>query len=210
MAPLDSDLKYRALVVIGMPKKVNDYIPWAFAKHDKMKANPRFAALLPKLATFETDTKNLRDAQNGCTSKPPTVSTETRNYYWRLSKTDIRILKVNVQEMADLDPRNASVIITDAGFEVKQVAIRHKQKNMAVDGAEEGEVKLIAAGRGPHNWRVSYDQENWTVLLASKTSLKISKGNTPGEVLYFQNSLLVDESKSPEWSPSIRVVVKKH
>ncbi len=210
MPPLDSELSYRAAVVIGMPPKVNEYITWAFAKHDKMKNCSRFAALLSKLATFETDTENLRDAQNGWAQKPRTVSTETRNKYWEISKGDIRILAGNVQEMADLDPANATLIITDAGFEVKHVSIPKPKKNTSKDGAEEGEVILIGNWKGAHNWRMSKDQESWSNLLASKTRVTKSKGHTPGDVIYFQNSKLVDLDKEPEWSPSIRVVIKKH
>jgi hypothetical protein len=207
---LDPSLNYRSVVVIGMPKKINDYIPWAIALHDKMVANPRYTSLATKLATFKTDNGKVSDAQVGCTAKPRTVTTPTRNAYWENSKADVRILAGNVQEMADLDPDNATLIITDAGFIVKHVTTRQKNKNSAVDGPEEGEVILIGAGRGPHNWRVSKDQINWTILLASKTGLKNSKGHTPDEVLYFQNSLLVDEDKSPVWSESVRIRIKKH
>jgi hypothetical protein len=210
MCPLDSDLDYRAVVVIAMPDKVNDYIPWAFAKYDKMNGNTRYSSLAAKLLTFDADNKKLRDAQTGCTSKPRTVTTETRNNCWNISKADIRILAGNVQEMADLDTENAVLIITDAGFEVKHVPIPQKKKNTAVDGPEEGEVILTGEGRGPHNWRVSKDQENWTILLASKTGTKKSKGHTPDDVLYFQNSLLVNEDEDPIWSPSVRIRVKKH
>lgn len=210
MPPLNSDLNYRNVVVIGMPKKINDYLPWAVAKHDKIAANPRFVALAAKLLTFKTDNGNLNDAQIGCTAKPRTVTTTSRNNLWEISKADIRIIAGNVQEMADLDTANASVIITDAGFEVKQVPTQQKHKNTAVDGAEEGEVILMGEGRGPHNWRVSKDQITWIMLLASKTGSKISKGHTPDDVLYFQNSLLVDEDKSPVWSESVRIRVKKH
>ena len=181
MSPLNSDLNYRAVVVIGMPTKVNEYIPWATAKHDKMKSNTRYDSLAAKLVTFEEDNKKLRDAQTGCTSKPRTVSTETRNNYWNTSQGDVRILAGNVQEMADLDPANATIIITDAGFGVKHVPIKQKQKNTAVDGPEVGEVILTGEGRGPHNWRVSKDQETWTILLASKTATKKSKGHTPDD-----------------------------
>ncbi len=210
MSPLDSELSYRAVVVIGMPSKINEYLPWAIAKHDKMAANSRYDSLAAKLLTLKTDNTNLSDAQIGCTQKPRTVTTETRNKCWELSKGDIRILAGNVQEMADLDPANATLIITDAGFGVKHVSIPKPKKNTASDGAEEGEVILIGNWQGTHNWRISKDQESWANLLASKTRMKISSGHTPGEVIYFQNSKVVGIGKEPVWSPSIRVVIKKH
>jgi hypothetical protein len=210
MTPLDSDLNYRAAVVVGAPRKINDYIPWADAKQVKMKANPRFVSLEAKLDKFAEDNQNLRTAQAGCTSKPRTVTTETRDNYWNISKKDIKILAGNVQEMADLDPDNAVLIITDAGFEVKHVSIPKKKKNIAYDGPEEGEVILVGQWRGAHNWRVSKDQETWTILLASKTANKKSKGHTPDDVLYFQNSKLVGVDEDPVWSSSIRIRVKKH
>jgi hypothetical protein len=210
MSPLDPNLSYRAVVVIGMPSKINDYIPWALAKHDKMAANPRFVALAAKLLTFENDNKKLQDAQVGCTAKPRTVTTETRDNCWKISKGDIRILAGNVQEMADLDPDNATLIITDAGFDVKHVPTPKPKKNTGYDGPEEGEVILIGNWQGPHNWRVSKDQQTWANLLASKTRITKSKNNTPGDVLYFQNSKLTGLDEEPVWSASIRVVIKKH
>ena len=210
MSPLDSELHYRAVVVIGMPSKINDYIAWAVAKHDKMAANSRFTSLAAKLLTFKDDNSNLSGAQIGCTQKPRTVTTETRNNYWNLSKADIRILAGNVQEMADLDTENATLIITDAGFGVKQVPIPHPKKNTYFDGPQEGEVILVGNWKGPLNWRKSKDQENWDYLMASKLRTTTSKGHTPGEVWYFQNSKLVGMNEEPVWSTSIRAVIKKH
>jgi hypothetical protein len=210
MPPLDSELSYRAVVVIGMPLKINEYIPWAIAKHDKMAANSRYTALAAKLLAFKENNSKLSDAQIGCTSKPRTVSTPTRNNLWKISQGDVRILASNVQEMADLDTENATVIITDAGFGVKHLSIPKPKKNTGYDGPEEGEVILVGNWQGPHNWRISKDQVSWDNLLAGKTRAYKSKGHTPGEVLYFQNSKVVGVDKEPVWSPIIRVVIKKH
>jgi hypothetical protein len=137
-------------------------------------------------------------------------NSESRNNYWSSCKANIRILASNVREMADLDTDNATVIITDAGFGVKHVPLPKQKKNTASDGPEEGEVILVGNWKGPHNWRVSKDQVVWDNLLAGKTRAYKSKGHTPGEVIYFQNSKVVGVDKEPVWSPSIRVVIKKH
>jgi hypothetical protein len=208
MSGSEQKLQKRAVVVIHQPSKVNDFITWSEAKHDKIKANARFTALGPKLDTLKTDNDALKVSQKGCTNKPRTVTKIQRDKDWSKCKIDIKIIAGSVQEMADLDPENAEVIISEAGFDVKHVKTPTRLKNCAYDGADPGEVFLIGEGRGPRNWRWSQDEKNWNYLPASKTTMTRSRGHNQGEVYFFQNGDVVGLDEEITWSPSIRIRIR--
>ena len=208
MSPLDPMPGYRAIVVMNMPKKVNDFITYSVSKHDTMAANPRYASLAAKLTTLETDNTQLKKSQTGYKSVPPTVSRAVRDTDFSKCRVDVKVLAGSVQEMADSDPVNAEAIITEASFGVKKIPIPQKQKNEVMDGPESGSVIILSEGKGAHNYRQSTDGVTWTNLTGSKNSRKIVRGLTVAKLYYFQTSLALIDGEEGEWSQTLSIVVR--
>lgn len=87
-------------------------------------------------------------------------------------------------------------------------AIQGKQQNTVVDGVKEGTVDLIAEGSGPHEWRKSTDEKEWTPLPASRTSKTTAKDLKSGELYSFQNRMMLTNDEKTEWSQSVKIRVR--
>jgi hypothetical protein len=208
MSPLDAFPGYRAVVVLNMPKSVDPFIIYAGGKYNTMSANNRYAPFSTDLATLNTDTLELNKAQTGFKSSPPSKSKAERNTLFSKSKKDIRTVAGKVQKMADDDPANAEAIITEAGFGVKKIPIRQKQKSCVTDGPESGAVYVFGEGRGAHNVRMSPDGVIWTILLASKGNRKLVAGLTAGKTYYFQTSAVLVDGAEGLWSQTMSILVR--
>jgi len=203
----ENELNYRAVVVIGAPKKINDKIIWGKALHDTIHANTRYTSMASKLTALDTDNTALADAQSGFSAKPRTVSKAVRDKAVKTQKTDVTGIASAVQIMADADPTNAETIITEAGFGVKKIAKRGKQQNIVVQGEVSGSVYIYGAGRGAHNFRISLDGEIWIILLGSKDSRKYHDGLKPGTLYYFQTAKAQKDGLESAWSQTMSLMV---
>ncbi len=203
----ESELSYRAVVVVGAPRKLNDRIIWAKGIHDTMHGNARYTSMTSKLTTLDTDTTALETAQAGFSAKPRTVSKAERDKDDKTVKTDITGIVAGVQALADADPANAAAIITEAGFKVKKISKRGKQQNCVVQGENSGSVYIYGAGKGPHNFRISMDGETWVNLLGSKDSRKYHDGIKPGTLCYFQTAKALKDGMEGVWSQTMSIIV---
>jgi hypothetical protein len=208
MSPIIQSIFKIITLVYNWPRKINDLIPYAKAKYNKMTGNPRYAALAAKLTELKDAIKALEDEQALCTAKPPQGNIDTRDTYAETVKRIIRDLGGSVQAMANADLPNAETIITDANFDVKGSGGGHPLTNTIEDGPVSGSVTVTAAGKGPHLWRTSYDNVSFTIRTGSKKSTINLYGLTLKETIYVQNGKVTDDGSEPSWSQSVYIVVR--
>ncbi len=202
--------------VIIKTVKVAMKIPAAFGKlmillkaiYSSMSANARYIGSAAKLVIFKDEIKTLDETQTGYKSKPQTKTKAERD------AARVKVIKTawslaaDVQALADEDVENAPAIIEGAGMSVSKHTSRGKQQNDAENGTEEGSVILTAEGKGGHEWRMSKDDETWTLIEYSNTSKTTVKGLTSGQIYFFQNLQVFTKGRKGEWSQSIKIRVK--
>lgn len=195
-------------VALNFPRIVAVFIVYAKAIYLAMFDNPIFTASAVKVANLIADIIALEIAEAGFKRKKPTHTISERNRALEKVKADLRSLRNHVQELADADPVNAESIIESAGMSSKAQAIHGKQQNTAKDGVESGSVELRAEGAGPHNWRISTDGIEWTLLSSSRRARKTVKDLKPGIIYYFQNQRMLPNDAESEWSQSVKIMVR--
>ncbi len=208
MTPYPLTITNKVLIALKPPQSVPLYIIFCRAIHDTMKNDARFAALLPKLAIFETNINTLADIELASKVRPPTSTIAERNAAKVVVKSDLDELALDVQLLANAEPTNAEVIIKAAGMNIKKSSIRPKQGYSAKDGPESGTVILTAAGAGGHAWRMSTDGISWTNLEPTSGGETLVTGLTPGHEYYFQSRRILSKGKKEEWSQIIKFRVK--
>ena len=194
-------------VVLNFPTVIAIFIVYAKAIYVAMFENPDFTASAAKVTKLNTNIALLDAAETGCKTSPPTKTVEERNAALEKVKANLRSLRNDVQEAADADPANAEAIIASAAMSAMFRGHHGKQQNTANDGVEQGSVDLTAEGAGAHEWRISTDQINWTLLPACLTAKTTVTGLTPGTVYYFQNRRMLPNNQKSEWSQSVKIRV---
>jgi hypothetical protein len=173
-----------------------------------MDEDDRFAALSGKLDAFLEKINKLAGNETASKVKSPACTIAERD----ASKVEVKValdeLVLDVQLMANADPKNAVTIINAAGMNVKKSSFRPKQGYSAKDGTESGEVILTAPGNGPRAWRRSTDGVNWFNLDPTSGSETVAKGMTPGLEYSFQTRRILTKGKQEEWSQSIKIRVR--
>jgi len=198
----------QVIVVLNFPKVISNFIVYAKAIVMAMEGNPRFTALAAKVTKLKTDITALDVAETAFSTVPPTITIEDRDKALKLVKADLRSLRSDVQNIADADIENAPAIVASAGMSIKRDSTHKAPKNTAVDGSEEGSVNLKGEGAGPHDWRMSTDEKNWTLLPGSRTSTTSVSGLTAGTVYYFQNRRMLPHDVKTDWTPSVKFRVR--
>ncbi|HZK94500.1 MAG TPA: hypothetical protein VFC67_09855 [Prolixibacteraceae bacterium] len=198
----------QATAVLNIPKAVRDCILFAQKVGRMMGVSPYFPASSALIAKLVADTIILDDLETVCVTTPLTTNTKARDAARIVVENDLRDLRLDVQKVANADPLNAEIIITSAGMSVKMPGNRGKQQNEAVDGVEEGTIDLIAEGAGPHEWRISTDEKEWTKLDSSRTSTTVVRGLTPGVLYSVQNRMMLTNNEKTEWSQSVKIRVR--
>lgn len=201
-------LMKQAIVALNFPTVISNFIVYAKAILSAMTNNPHFADSAAKVNKLADDIKVLDAAETACNIKPPTGSVETRNTALEAVKADIRSLRNDVQETADKDPDHSMAIITSANMSVKKPASHRKQQNTAEDGAAEGSVDLTAEGAGPHEWRMSTDEKDWTPLPASLTAKTTVTDLNYGTIYSFQNRRMLTNNEKSLWSQSVKIRIR--
>ena len=194
-------------VVLNFPTVIAVFIVYAKAIYMAMFENPNFTASAAKITKLNTDIIALDAAETGCKTSPPIKTVEERNAALEKVKADLRSLRNDVQEAADDDPANAEAIIASSGMSAKFRGHHGKQQNTANNGVEQGSVDLIAEGAGAHEWRISIDEINWTLLPSSWTTKTTVTNLTPGTVYYFQNRRMLPNNQKSEWCQSVKIRV---
>ena len=196
------------MVALNLPTVVSSFIIKAKAIHKAMLSSLYFKSSADKLALLGTHIDALVAAETGCSTTPPTVSTEERDAWYEKTKAMLRKLRSDVQDAADADPANALVIIASAAMDAKKENTRSRQQNYVVDGIESGSVNLFAEGKGAHEWRMSTDGKIWVTLPATLTAKTIVGGLTVGVEYYFQNRQILPGQQRGEWCDSVKLLVR--
>jgi len=194
----------RIIVVLNFPKVISNFIVYAKAIAKAMDGNPRFTAQAVKVTKLKNDITALDVAETAFSTVPPTITIEERDQALKLVKADLRSLCRDVQSIADADIENAPAIVASAGMSIKRDSTHKTPKNTAADGAEEGSVDLKGEGAGPHDWRMSTDDKNWTLLSGIRGSRTTVFGLTSGTVYYFQNRRMLPHDVKTDWTPSVK------
>ena len=197
----------RIIASMNLPLKNYDLLIFGKAVFKAMSGNTNFTTSAAKVTTLGTDVAALDAAITACQTKPPTSSVDARNVILEMVKADLRALRNDVQTVADANPSKAESIITSAAMSIKKPTNHSKQQNKAVNGAEEGSVKLTAEGPGPHEWRDSTDGITWKLLPSSASSKTIVRNLVSGTVYYFQNRRILPRGVETEWSQSVKIRV---
>jgi hypothetical protein len=208
MPTLENLTGYVILLVMNMPRSIDEFLTYSKGKHDTIKKNPRFASLSAEVDALNDANENLGNSQKGFCAKPRTVSRATRDADNKIARTCVRILANKIQTMATADPANAEKIITDAGFDIKKIVAKQKQKSSVVDGPVSGSVIIYGEGQGSHNFRISEDGITWTVLVGSTNIRKIVRGLTVGKTYYFQWGKTLKDGEEGQWSQTLSIVVR--
>jgi len=204
----ENTLNKQATAVLNLPDAINDFIIFAQKVGRMMDASPYFSASSPLIAKLVADTKTLDDLEIVCVAFPLPTNTKARDAARVVVENDLRGLRLDVQKVANADPLNAETIITSAGMSVKMINNRGKQQNTATNGIETGTVNLTAEGRGPHNWRYSTDEKEWTYLPGNRTSKLTATGFTPGVLYSYQNQMALTNDQKTEWSQSVKLRIR--
>jgi len=196
------------LVALNLPNPVSNLIIKAKSIEKAMTGNAYFTGSATRLTALGKSIDDLVKSETGFNTTPPSVSKETRDTHKMAVKSDLRNLRNDVQEAVDANPAAALEIIASASMDAKRKSHREKRQNDAVNGDEEGSVWLTAEGNGPHEWRKSMDEKEWTLLPPTRTSQTMVEDLTPGAVYYFQNRPILSGKLSAEWSQTIKLRIR--
>jgi hypothetical protein len=204
----EKTLNRQVTAALNLPDAINDFIICAQKVGRMMGISPYFSASSSLIAKLVANTIKLDDLETVCATTPLTTNTKARDAARVVVENDLRDLRLDVQKVANADPLNAEIIITSAGMSVKRTNNRGKQQNTATNGIETGTVNLTAEGSGPHNWRYSTDEIEWTYLPGNRTSKLSAAGFTPGVVYSFQNQMALANDQKTEWSQSVKLRIR--
>ena len=204
----EKTLNRQVTAALNLPDAINDFIICAQKVSRMMGVSPYFPASAVLIAKLVAHIILLDDLQTLCATSPLTTNTKARDAARVVVENDLRDLRLDVQKVANADPLNAETIITSAGMSVKMTNDRGKQQNTATNGIETGTVNLTAEGSGPHNWRYSIDEIEWTYLPGNRTSKISAAGFTPGVVYSFQNQMALANDQKTEWSQSVKLRIR--
>jgi len=192
-------------VALNAPKSNDKFIRNAQVVFSKMQNNPNFMASAAQVTKLGADIQQLTEAQITCKTIPLKKNIADRNAKLRIVMNDLRLLRNDVQVVADSDRENAATIITSAGMFVKRVTSHARRQNTAKNGTEEGTVILVGIGSRAHNWQISEDGIVWTNLPGTINANNIVRDLKPGTVYYFQNQRVFARNRVSEWSPVVKI-----
>jgi hypothetical protein len=139
-----------------------------------------------------------------------TVGTKAiRDAAW--DKVDVLVNKIKrtVQEAADANPLQAEQIITNSGMKVKKVSGRPKQKDEVRNGTNSGAVIIygkIDKKSTSHEWEISSDGINFTMLPYTIGATTMVTGLTPGAKMYFRHRCVI-KGVPGLWGPILDIVI---
>src|ERR1035437_3653962 len=175
-------IKY--IAVLNIPQNIDSCLMYAKTINKDMTNNPYFPGSASKLGILVTRIGVLDLAQTGFCSIPQTVTFEQRNDALENVKETLHSLKNDVQEVANVSGNNAPTVIISSGMSVKKNKGHGKLNDSVRDGAIEGSVILRATGKGPHEWRMSSDEINWTNLKPTRRATTKVSNLIPGTMYY--------------------------
>ena len=208
MAKRNKSIVEAVTVVLNLPKAVALLIIFVKSVIKAMTGNTYFTALASKVTTLSTDLAALEAAEVGLSVKPPTHTTEARDSALDTVLNEIRILRTDVQGVANANPAKAQQIILSAGMAFKKISGRTKRGNTAENDAELGYVLLTGEGAGPHDWRYSEDEVQWHFTHGSRSGSNRVGPFESGKEYSFQNRPILKKGEFAEWSHSVKLRIK--
>ena len=207
----------RVVATLKFPKTVPAFIIYVRAIILKLTGNPNIPLPYPvgfsTIGNYTTNVNSL-DSLEAAVLTHVSGSVASRDVAYEVSKKDMRSIRGMVQNLADNNPTNASIIIESAGLGVKTTGIRKSivfdVKNTLVSGT----VKLIASGiaksRGSHQWSYSTDLVGFTNKMAVPLTVKSKTtivGLTPGTKYAFFHTAVVPTGINVEEGPLFLIVI---
>jgi hypothetical protein len=185
--------------------------------HDGIVAAPTlFAQPSPVMTLFETQIQDLRAAQQATLSKA-TGTTSVRNAKAAVVVASLENLEMYVQNLCDVAPDQAGVLVEAAGMKVARKPVRHKPELAALNGPTSGSAVLVAnrgvltAGlthRTFLSWEYSLDGKTW--ISAPSTLLASTEigGLPPLTTVSFRVSATPTKGAATPWSQAVTLLVK--
>jgi hypothetical protein len=190
----------RVIVVLDMPDDIDDFFTFANGIRNSMAASPYFAGLAAKLATLLTNIGDLKTANDGTKTVPPTVTTTARDIELNKVRGNLIGLHMDVQGLANDAPSTdvGEDIARSAGIKVKKQGSINKQDLEVKDGPVSGSVTLVAKGieeqRSAHDWGYSKDSGAiWVHVDPSIQATTDITGLTPGDEIIVRHREVLPE-----------------
>ena len=202
----------KVIAVLNMKKllKIGNFINKALFIVRSMTGNAWFPAPPVSLATVSTDIGNLVTAQTIALSRAKGTA-QDRNDKKAIVLADLHQLLAYVQNVANLNPKNAETIIESSGFDFKLEA-PHLKQAIAVKPKKGESGTMIATvkkidGTMASLWQTSADGGRTWVSLdpTAKGRIEIT-GLTPGSTLMVKHLPVLRKGKGT-WLISAAVVV---
>jgi hypothetical protein len=207
----------RVVATLKFPTNIPAFIIYVRGIILKLTGNPSVPAPYPTgvtaLAACTTNINNLETAE-ALVQTHASGSVASRDTAHEVSKKDMRSIRGMVQQLADNNLPNASIIIESAGLSVKapggRKTIVFEAKNTLVSGT----VKLVApsnkGARGSHQWFYTTDLTGFTnkvtVMGTTKASTTIDS-LVEGTKYAFFHSAIVPTGINTEDGPVFLTVI---
>ena len=207
----------RVVATLKFPKTVPAFIIYVRAIILKLTGNPNIPLPYPAgastIAVCTTNVNSL-DTLEAAVLTHVSGSVASRDAAYELSKKDMRSVRAMVQQLADNNLPNATIIIESAGLAVKTTGVRKSivfdVKNTLVSGT----VKLIASGiaksRGSHQWFYTTDLVGFTNKIAVPVTVKAKTtivGLTPITKYAFFHTAVIPSGINVEEGPIFLTVI---
>jgi hypothetical protein len=118
-------------------------------------------------------------------------------------------IKNTVQDAADANSLQAEAIITNSGMKIKRQSVRQKQNDEARNGASSGTVIVfgkIEKDTTSHEWQISTDGINFTMLPYTIGASTMVTGLTPATRMYFRHRCVI-KNVPGLWGPILDIVI---
>ena len=207
----------RVVATLKFPTNIPAFIIYVRGIILKLTGNPSVPAPYPAgvtaLAACTTNINNLETAE-ALVQTHASGSVASRDTAHELSKKDMRSIRGMVQQLADNNLPNATIIIESAGLGVKtpggRKTIVFDVKNTLVSGTVKLVAPGIAASRGSHLWYYTADLTGFTNKIAIPPTTKSSttiEGLVAGTKYAFFHTAIVPTGINIESGPIFLTVI---
>jgi hypothetical protein len=198
------------IVVLGLPKtRIAELIRYARAVVAMVTGNPDFPTTTPTVAVLTAQTDALEAAETATRNRVPGAA-QDRNAKASTLKASLRILRADVERVANANPSRAGAIVTAAGMHVLVPVVRVVSDLAATRGAASGSVLLrtrSAGSKASYEWQMSLDGEKtWVSLPSTLVARTVVNGLTVGQVVGFRVRAATTKVQH-DWSPVLTHVV---
>jgi hypothetical protein len=201
----------KATAILGIPKKVADFIIYVNNIVQKMTNNGNFPSPLPALAVILAALNDLHAAETAALSRGKGAAA-VRNAKLALLISLIQQLRAYVQSVADATPENGTAIIESAGFAVRKVSPRGKRAFTVKQGPVAGSAIVTAVNAGPrssYEWQYSTDGgKTWLMAQATIQGKTTIAGLPSGTTVQFRYLAVTPKGGQGDWSQATALLVK--